>query len=299
MDAGDAAAARARFISTPSRAPRKTSTCIPISRIFWNPLARFKEALAQWQTLQQLMPSYFLPYFQEGRLLERQGDLAAARSSFAQALALHPGMAAAWYELSNIDASQGRFDSALKEVDRAARLEPAQGVFHACAGKLLSKMNRHQDAIARYRQAIEVQPDYLDGHISLGAELAADGKIADAKKEFQSRCAWTPPTNRPRRRFWASMEIMPRLTPRAARIKENSPICASAAETVRAVESGRRITSTIPKANKDLPRTITVTTASTRKGCRTRIMGSKSMPTATKNKTPKASCKGCKSVAAR
>jgi tetratricopeptide (TPR) repeat protein len=45
-------------------------------------------------------------------------------------------------------------------------------------------MNRHQDAIARYRQAIEVQPDYLDGHISLGAELAADGKTADAKNEF-------------------------------------------------------------------------------------------------------------------
>jgi tetratricopeptide (TPR) repeat protein len=93
-------------------------------------------------------------------------------------------MAAAWYELSNIDASQGRLDSALNEVDRAAKLEPAQGVFYACAGKLLAKMNRHEDAISRYRQSIAAQPDYVDGHLSLGAALAADGKLAAARDEF-------------------------------------------------------------------------------------------------------------------
>ncbi len=93
-------------------------------------------------------------------------------------------MAAAWYELSNIDASQGQLDSALKEVDRAAKLEPAQGVFYACEGRLLAKMNRREDAIAQYRQSIAVQPDYVDGHLSLGAALAADGKLAGARDEF-------------------------------------------------------------------------------------------------------------------
>jgi tetratricopeptide (TPR) repeat protein len=183
MDAGDADAARAIYLDAIARAPQDLDLYSNFAD-FLESIGAIKEAILQWQTMQQLMPSYYLPCFQQGRLLERQGDLATARSSFVQALALHPGMAAAWYELSNIDASQGRFDSALKEVDRAARLEPAQGVFYACAGKLLSKMNRHQDAIAHYRQAIEVQPDYVDGHLSLGAELAANGKIADAKNEF-------------------------------------------------------------------------------------------------------------------
>jgi tetratricopeptide (TPR) repeat protein len=183
MDAGDAAAARAIYLDAIARAPEDFDLYSNFAD-FLESVGAFQEALAQWQTMQRLMPPYYLAYFQEGRLLERQGRLAEAHSSFVQALALRPGMSAAWYELSNIDASQGQFDSALKEVDRASRLEPAQGVFHACAGKLLSKMNRHQDAIARYRQAIEVQPDYLDGHISLGAELAADGKTADAKNEF-------------------------------------------------------------------------------------------------------------------
>jgi predicted Zn-dependent protease len=114
-------------------------------------------------------------------------------------------MAAAWYELSNIDASQGQFDSALKEVDRAARLEPAQGVFQACAGKLLAKMNRRPVALARYRQAVEVQPDYVDGHISLGAELAADGKAADAKNEFQAVLRLDP-ANKTARAYLGQMD---------------------------------------------------------------------------------------------
>jgi tetratricopeptide (TPR) repeat protein len=183
MDAADAADARAIYLDAIARAPQDLDLYANFAD-FLESTGASKEAIVQWQTLQQRMPSYFLPYFQEGRLRERQGELAAARSCFAQALALHPGMAAAWYELGNIDASRGRFDEALKEVDHAARLEPAQGVFDACAGKLLSKMNRRQEAIARYRQAIEVQPDYVEGYISLGAELAADGKMADAKKEF-------------------------------------------------------------------------------------------------------------------
>lgn len=183
MDAKTAAAARATYVDAIARAPEDFDLYSNFAD-FLESCGAFREALAQWQALERFMPSYYLAYFQEGRLLERQGDLAAARASFVQTVALRPGMAAAWYELSNIDASKGQFDSALTEVDRASRLEPAQGVFHACAGKLLAKMNRHQDAMARYRQSIEVQPDYVDGHISLGAELAADGKTADAKNEF-------------------------------------------------------------------------------------------------------------------
>jgi tetratricopeptide (TPR) repeat protein len=204
MDATDATAARATYLDAIARAPQDMDLHANFAD-FLESIGATKEAIVQWQTLQQSMPFYFLPYFQEGRLRERQGELAEARSCFAQALSLHPGMAPAWYELSNIDASQGRFDAALKEVDHAAQLEPAQGVFDACAGKLLSKMNRRQDAIARYRQAIEVQPDYLDGHVLLGAELAADGKMAEAKNEFQAVLRLDP-ANKTARAYLGQME---------------------------------------------------------------------------------------------
>lgn len=183
MDAGGSEAARAIYKDAIERAPEDFDLYSNFAD-FLEATGAFKEALVQWQALQKIMPSYYLVFFQKGRLLERLGDLTAARSCFAESVALRPGMAAAWYELSNIDTSKGQLAQALTEVDRASKLEPAQGVFHACAGKLLAKMNRHEDAVARYRQSVEVQPDYVDGYISLGAELVADGKGADAKKEF-------------------------------------------------------------------------------------------------------------------
>ena len=52
------------------------------------------------------------------------------------------------------------------------------------------------------------------------------------------------------------------------------------------------------KAAIDLPNTMSSTTASTASGWRTRMPGSKSMPTDTKKSTAKASCKGSESAAA-
>jgi tetratricopeptide (TPR) repeat protein len=183
MNARSAADARAIYQDAIARAPDDCDLYSDFAD-FLESIGDFNGAMTQWQTLQRMMPFFYLSYFQEGRLLERKGDLAAARSAFTQTVTLHPSMAAAWYELSNVDASQGRFDSALTEVEHASRLEPAQGVFYACEGKLLSKMNRRQDAIARYRQSVEAQPEYVDGYVSLGTELAADGKTAEAKEEF-------------------------------------------------------------------------------------------------------------------
>ena len=51
-------------------------------------------------------------------------------------------------------------------------------MYCAAAGNALSKLNRHADAISLYRQAIRLQPEFLEAHFALGAELA-DGKGFD------------------------------------------------------------------------------------------------------------------------
>ena len=51
--------------------------------------------------------------------------------------------------------------------------------------------------------------------------------------------------------------------PRPMRMNENSPICASAADTNRAVLRGRPRANTIPSAASDFPTTVIATTAST------------------------------------
>jgi len=95
-------------------------------------------------------------------------------------------MAQAWFELSNIDASQGNLPSAVEELERARRLQPRQPVFYACLGKLLSRMSRHDDALKSFRQALEVDSNYWDGHLALGDELAAVGRLPEAQIQFET-----------------------------------------------------------------------------------------------------------------
>ena len=82
-------------------------------------------------------------------------------------------------------------------------------------------------------------------------------------------------------------------------MNENSPIWARLAEIVRDVWSGWPKARTMTSAASDLPIMTMKTTARTWSGLRTRIVGSKSIPTATKKSTAKASCSGRASAAAR
>ncbi len=81
-------------------------------------------------------------------------------------------------------------------------------------------------------------------------------------------------------------------------MKENSPIWARLAVIIsagtRSLPSARRDA----HATSDLPNTMIRKVASTCSGCSTRIIGSNSMPTDTKNSTANASRSGRVSVAA-
>jgi tetratricopeptide (TPR) repeat protein len=46
-------------------------------------------------------------------------------------------------------------------------------------------MDRQQDAIANYRRAIGLQPDYWEAHAELGGHLGLEGNADESRKEFE------------------------------------------------------------------------------------------------------------------
>jgi tetratricopeptide (TPR) repeat protein len=151
---------------------------------FLEAIGSFQEAAEQWQLVQQLRPDYYLGYFQAGRMLERLGQLESARDAFQQTVLRRPTMGPAWFELGNIDASLGHWDDALQEVECASRWQSHLPAYYACMGKILARLNRHPEAVARYRQALQADDNYWDGHIALGGELAGAGDWLAAQTEF-------------------------------------------------------------------------------------------------------------------
>ena len=76
-------------------------------------------------------------------------------------------------------------EPAVNEVDtKVAAAVDARA--HYERGQLLSSQGQRQEAIAAYREAIRLNPDYSAAHIDLGlALLAEDGKCTEAEAEFR------------------------------------------------------------------------------------------------------------------
>ena len=59
-------------------------------------------------------------------------------------------------------------------------------------GNALTSKNQIDDAIAHYRKALEIQPDYADAYNNLGSEFLAKRCFGDAIQNFQKALALSP-----------------------------------------------------------------------------------------------------------
>ena len=153
--------------------------------------ARFLEAIgdldgatAQWQTVAERMPHNPIARYQAGRLLGMRHRWAEAEEYLVKALTLRDAMHEAWFHLGHAHAGEGKTELALQDYERAIKLQPLSS-YLVFAGKTHSKLNRRTEAIADYRQAIQVDADCWEAHFAIGDELVAENKIADAQHEYE------------------------------------------------------------------------------------------------------------------
>ncbi len=143
-----------------------------------------KQATAEWTRMRDLLPGNYMPWFEIGRLMGRQNQLADAEACLLKSVSLRPTLAEGWYELANVQAASGKLDLALPNYDHASRLRPHDFVFLCQKARALSKSNRHTEAIEVYRAAIKSDPDAAEAHFELGNELAAVSQKSEAKSEY-------------------------------------------------------------------------------------------------------------------
>ena len=144
-----------------------------------------KQAVAQWQRVQELLPHSCEPFYQAGRLLSQLDQWDEAEAALTKAVMLRPRLPEGWYELGNVHLATGKFESALQDYNRALQMDPQNATYCAYAGKALSKLNRHAEAVQLYRQAIQMQPDLWEAHFALGDELAAASQFSEAGNEYE------------------------------------------------------------------------------------------------------------------
>ena len=149
-------------------------------------------ATAEWQQVHELIPHDYLPLYQMGRLLGRQGQWAEAEADLRAALRIRRGASEGWMDLGQVLAAQGKYADALASYAVARRQQPQDEQPLLQAGNLHAQLKQTDEAIHCYREAIRLNAANWEPHFQLGRELDAVGRLEEAKDEFAATVKLNP-----------------------------------------------------------------------------------------------------------
>jgi serine/threonine-protein kinase len=110
---------------------------------------------------------------------------AEAEGEFKRALQLNPGSSDAHQMYAYYLAAMGRFDEAVREMERARELDPLSVVKIVGIGEVFHLARRFDEAASQYRKALEMDPNFGFAHWALGRALTGKGMYDEAIAAFQ------------------------------------------------------------------------------------------------------------------
>ncbi len=114
-----------------------------------------------------------------------------AIGNFDMALRIMPDSAEAWGHRGLALAKQGKIDHAIVSLERALAIYPKSEHAHNNLGIALRKRDPRK-AVLHLRKAVELDPDFSEATINLGAALLELGEADEARKAFAEALAQDP-----------------------------------------------------------------------------------------------------------
>ncbi len=143
-------------------------------------------AMKLWQTVGELLPHDFLPWFQIGSIHGKLGNFTEGESNLRKALARRPSLTEGWNELGQCLGAKGDWLSALSAFEKASAMRPDDPVLWAFRAKVCGSLGRSAEAIELYRKAVGLNPNYAEAHAALGDQYSMAGRTAEAIGEYEA-----------------------------------------------------------------------------------------------------------------
>ena len=83
-------------------------------------------------------------------------------------------------------AARGQLDEAIAQYRKALEIKPDYAEAHYNLGIALAGRGQIDEAIDHYRKALEIKPDYAKAHYNLGVALADVGRPNEALEHLQT-----------------------------------------------------------------------------------------------------------------
>src|SRR5271154_5996898 len=101
----------------------------------------------------------------------RAGNFSRAEALYMEILRQDPGNVDAIHLLGVLAHQGQRPDVAVQLIQAAIAKKPDAHIFHYNLAESLHALGRTEDAVASYRRAVELAPDYFEAHNNLGNAL--------------------------------------------------------------------------------------------------------------------------------
>jgi tetratricopeptide (TPR) repeat protein len=123
-----------------------------------------------------------------GMALAALGRWDEAAESLARAMELEPGPETS-LNLAHALRRTGRSEEAMARYRQAIELQPNFHAAHNNLGNLFRESGQLDEAIASYRRALDVKPDYLEALNNLGGALLESGRPPEAIEQYERALA--------------------------------------------------------------------------------------------------------------
>ncbi|MDR4504150.1 MAG: tetratricopeptide repeat protein [Candidatus Scalindua sp.] len=122
----------------------------------------------------------------------QKGDLERASELVKEAIMLKPEDAETYNILGVILQKQGKFEEAAASYGNAMKLKSDHAEIYNNLGAVLIEMGRSDEAIANYKYAIVLKPDYADAHYNLANALKRECRLDEAVRHYRKAITFNP-----------------------------------------------------------------------------------------------------------
>ena len=141
---------------------------------------KLEEAIAAyWQAI-GLESDFAEAHYNLGVALNDQGKLEEAIAAYRQAIGIKPDYAEAHYNLGVAEPTKASSRRQLPPFGRRSASSRTMPRLIPTSAVALKDQSKLEEAIAAYRRAIGIKPDYAEAHCNLGNALKDQGKLEEA-----------------------------------------------------------------------------------------------------------------------
>jgi tetratricopeptide (TPR) repeat protein len=141
------------------------------------------------QPLVAANPSVATLHVQRGLVYAAQKNAVAARQSFEKALSLDPDSADALGGLVALDTAAGQFAAATERIEQRLRSQSPRPELLLLAARTAAAARDLAGAERHLRKAVQADPTLLQGYTMLGQLYLMQGKLNEARTEFETLAA--------------------------------------------------------------------------------------------------------------